>query len=442
MNVLLVGGGARENIIGQRIVDDGGILYTVMGNLNPGLKKISREYLIEKETNIERIMDWNPVKNRNIDMAVIGPEAPLELGIVDKLNKIGIETASPNSVAAEIETNKKFMRELMEKYSIPGNLKYYYFTEFGAIKRFIKGIDFPFVIKPVGLTGGKGVWVQGDHFQTKDEAIEYCEKIIMENIGGGKGILIEEKIEGEEYSLQAFTDGKNVIPMPLVQDFKRAYEGDRGPNTGGMGSYSMSDHLLPFISIDDYNFSLNILQQIIDALRREGRYYRGVIYAQFMITKTGPKIVEINARFGDPEAMNVLTTFRGNFVELLNNIAKGSIHQNFYFEHLSTLVKYVVPEGYGNSPKDNQEIHIDLNKIYETGAKVYFGSVNAVDDRILTTHSSALAVVTKAEKLEDAYRTSEEALKYVSGNIYVRHDIGSPELIERKIERMRKIRSI
>ncbi|MGC9122888.1 MAG: phosphoribosylamine--glycine ligase [Thermoplasmata archaeon] len=442
MNILLIGGGARENIIGEKIVESGGNLYTVMGNLNPGLKNLSKEYLIEKETNIDKILNWEPVKNREVDIAIVGPEAPLELGIVEKLDTLGIETASPNSVAAEIETNKKFMREIMEKYNIPGNLRYYYFTEIASVKRFIKNIDFPFVIKPVGLTGGKGVWVQGDHFQTKEEAIDYCERIIKENIGGGKGVLIEEKIEGEEYSLQAFTDGKNLIPMPLVQDFKRAYEGDKGPNTGGMGSYSMSNHLLPFITIDDYNFSLNILQQIIDALRKEGRYYKGVIYGQFMITKTGPKIVEINARFGDPEAMNVLSLLKGNFVDIISDMARGRLRQNFYFEHLSTLVKYIVPIGYGTNPKENQEINIDINKIRETGARVYFGSVNAVDNKILTTHSRSIAIVTKAEDLSSAYTISEKALRYVSGNIYVRHDIGHPELIERKINRMRSLRSM
>ncbi|MGC8663545.1 MAG: phosphoribosylamine--glycine ligase [Thermoplasmata archaeon] len=439
MNVLLIGGGAREHIIGEKIIEGGGKLFTVMSNLNPGLKKISENFLLEAETNVNKILKWEPIKNRVIDLAIIGPEAPLENGIVNELEKIGIKCASPTREAAQIETSKRFMRYIMKKYEIPGNVKNAFFENAEELKKYIEDLEGEFVVKPVGLTGGKGVKVQGNHFQTKKEGLEYAINILNEGIGGGKGVLIEEKLLGEEYTLQAFSDGSNIFPMPLVQDFKRAFENDKGPNTGGMGSYSMNDHFLPFVNKDDYNFSVNIIKEIINSLKKESIIYKGVIYGQFMITKNGPKVIEINARFGDPEAMNVLSILDGNFLDIIKQMAEGMLKNNFRFRNESTVVKYIVPIGYGINPKAGDEISIDEERIKRTGSRIYYGSVNAKDGKIYTTHSRSIAFVGVHEKIDNAEKIVEESLKYVKGNVYVRHDIGKLETINKKIERMREI---
>lgn len=440
MNVLLIGGGAREHIIGEKIVESGGKLFTIMSNQNPGLKRISTDFAIIKETDVEKILDWKYIKNKEIDIAIIGPEAPLEAGIVNALKEKGIRCASPTKEAAQIETSKKFMRNIMEKYNIPGNIKSVFFDNSVELEKYIKSLDNEFVVKPVGLTGGKGVKVQGDHFKTKEEGLEYALSILKEKIGGGKGVLIEDKAIGEEYTLQAFSDGNKIIPMPLVQDFKRAFENDEGPNTGGMGSYSMADHRLPFISQSDLEESIKILEQIVKAMNREGIRYQGVIYGQFMITSDGPKIIEVNARFGDPEAMNVLSVFKGNFIDIMEQMADGKIKNGVLFENKATVVKYVVPQGYGIDPKSDQEIIIDYEKINKSAVKMYFGSVNEKDGKIYTTHSRSIAFVGIDENIEIAENNVEKVLNYVKGNVYVRHDIGKIETLNKKVSRMREIR--
>ncbi len=442
MNVLLVGGGAREHIIGEKVTESGGKLFTIMSNLNPGLKRISENFLIEKETNVNSIIKWGPIRNGDIDIAIIGPEAPLENGIVNELEKNGIKCASPTKEAAQIETSKKFMRDLMKKYSIPGNVNNAFFNDVEKLKKYLDEFKGEFVVKPVGLTGGKGVRVQGDHFKTRDEGLAYAISVINEGIGEGKGVLIEEKLLGEEYTLQAFSDGSKIIPMPLVQDFKRAFENDKGPNTGGMGSYSMEDHMLPFLTKNDYEESVSILNSIINAMKMEGIVYKGVIYGQFMITGKGPRVIEINARFGDPEGMNVLSTFNGNFIAVLEDIINGYIRNNFNFDKKATVVKYIVPQGYGTKPKEGEEIHIDEEKIKNEGAKIYYGSVNLLNGKILTTHSRSVAIVGIDESLEKAEKTVENSLKYVQGNVFVRHDIGKIDTIKKKIEKMRSIREL
>ncbi len=441
MNILLIGGGGREHAIGDAVVRSGGSLFTVMGNLNPGLKRLSREYAIIKETDVEKILEWEPVKSGKIDYCIVGPEAPLEAGVVNALEKNGIGCASPSKEAAEIETSKYFMRRIMEKYSIPGYVKSYFFNNENELLKFMNKVDFEFVVKPVGLTGGKGVKVQGDHFQKKEEGISYAIDILKEGIGGGKGVLIEEKMVGEEYTLQAFTDGKNVIPMPLVQDFKRAFDGDNGPNTGGMGSYSYYNHLLPFIDKGDYEKSLEILRKIIESMQKEGITYRGTIYGQFMITNKGPVVIEINARFGDPEAINVLPILESNMSVIIETIAEGRLSANLVkFEETSTVVKYVVPVGYGTNPKSGSELSVDEKSITKNGAKIYFGSVNERDGKLYTTHSRSIAIFGKDKDLYTAEKIVEKSLNYISGEFYVRHDIGKRETIERKIERMKGIR--
>lgn len=437
MNILLVGGGAREHIIGETIVKSGGKLYSVMSNLNPGLKRISADFLIEKETNVENILKWERIKH--IDMAIIGPEAPLERGIVNELQKAGIRCASPTAEAAQIETSKKFMRDIMKKYNIPGSVKSEFFNSTDDLRTYIMGYDGEFVVKPVGLTGGKGVKVQGDHFKTKEEGLGYAISILREGIGGKKGVLIEEKLVGEEYTLQAFSDGSRIVPMPLVQDFKRAFENDEGPNTGGMGSYSMENHLLPFITKNDYDQSVRILELIVESLKKEGITYKGVIYGQFMITRDGPRVIEVNARFGDPEAMNVLSLFEGDFISLMESIVDGNLKKDFTFIKNATVVKYVVPKGYGINPMADEEIFIDENSIKNSGANIFYGSVNLKDGKIFTTHSRSIAIVGVGNSLEDAEKKVEDSLAYVRGNVYVRHDIGKIDIIKRKIERMKAI---
>ncbi|MFW6176179.1 MAG: phosphoribosylamine--glycine ligase [Thermoplasmatota archaeon] len=440
MKVLTVGGGAREHVIVKKLADDGAEIYSVMGNKNPGIARLAEEYILESGSNIQKVVDWG--NEKDIELAVVGPEAPLGEGIVDALEENGIKCASPSKDAAKIETSKEFMRNLMAKYDLLGSVEYHTFDNIEEIEDFLAHYEGDLAVKPVGLTGGKGVKLMGEHLNSKKEVIDYCRKVLEEEIGGKARLVLEEKLVGEEFTLQAFTDGKNLIPMPLVQDHKRLFEGDDGPNTGGMGSYSQSDGLLPFLNKKIYDESVDIMEKTLEALRKDGRPYKGVLYGQFMLTKEGPKIIEFNCRWGDPEAMNVLPLLENNYVELCEKMAEGDISDvDVSFQKRASVCKYVVPEGYGIDPEGGHKVEVDEEAVEKEGAQLYYASVDERDGDIYTTTSRSLAVVGFSKDMSKAEEASEKALSHVKSNkIQMRHDIGKQESIQRKIENMKEIR--
>jgi len=438
--MLVVGGGAREHAICDAVYrSKNTTLYSVMKNKNPGIARLSKDFLLEKETNVESVIEY--AKEKQVELAIIGPEAPLEVGIVNEMQKKGIPVCSPTREAARIETDKEWMRSILKKYNIPGQLKCETFTDVGKAKNFIEELNGEIAVKPIGLTGGKGVKVSDDHFKGINEASRYVEEVIQNRIGGHAKVLIEEKAVGEEFTLQAFSDGETILPLPAVQDHKRLLPDDKGPNTGGMGSYSCNDGLLPFLSKSEYEEATGILQKIIEALRREGCTYIGPIYGQFMLTVDGPKVIEINARFGDPEAMNVLPLLESDFVEICQAMIDGILNsKKLRLKKQSTVCKYVVPEGYGVKSMVGEKIYVDEEKIKNTGAKLFYASVNKENDYVTTTSSRSLAIVGIAKELYDAEKTCEKALQYVKGeHIFIRHDIGTKKLVEKRVEHMKKL---
>ncbi|MBC7080775.1 MAG: phosphoribosylamine--glycine ligase [Thermoplasmatales archaeon] len=439
MRVLVIGGGAREHAICYALKKSDAEIYSFMKNSNPGIKRIAKDYILHNECDAEKVVSY--ALSKNIELAIVGPEAPLQEGVTNSLLNNGIPTASPSREAAEIETDKEFMRKLMKKYRIKGSVKFDAFSDAKSAEEFIEKLNGNVAIKPVGLTGGKGVKVYGSHFSNAIEAIEYAKEVISKKIGGKSRVLIEERVVGEEFTLQAFCDGKNIFPMPVVQDYKRLLPNDEGPNTGGMGSISSKDFILPFMERDEYEEACSILQKIIEALKKEGREYRGVIYGQFMLTFDGVKVIEINARFGDPEAMNVLSILRTDFLDICDAMANGNLRNSMVgFHEKSTVCKYIVPCGYGYEPLENKEIEVDEKKIGEEGGKIFYASVNEKNGKIYTTKSRALAILGIADEIYEAEEICDRCLKYVKGDIFVRHDIGKKETLEKKMMKMRLLR--
>ena len=437
--MLVVGGGGREHAIAATLSRSGATIVAAMRNRNPGIAQLCHDHYLTKETDVESVVRY--ALEQKVEMAFIGPEAPLEVGLADALEREGVGCVGPSQAAARVETSKSFARDVMERHGVPGNIRFRSFEDASEAKRYLKDIDFEVAVKPVGLTGGKGVKIQGEHLATKSEVAGYIDEIFAKRIGGA-GVVLEERLEGEEFTLQAFCDGKSVVPMPLVQDHKRAYEGDRGPNTGGMGAYSAGDHLLPFVTADDKDRATHIVQRMVQALAEEGCPYKGVIYGQFMLTREGPKVIEFNARFGDPEAMNVLTVLRSDLVRICRAICDGKLSQGLVdFQAKATVCKYVVPQGYGTEPLSGLPIHVDDDAIARLGAACYYANVDEVGGRILTGTSRAVGVVGVADTIEDAERTCEAALTHVEGDaIFVRHDIGKRELVQRRVDHMRQVR--
>ncbi len=438
MRVLVVGGGGREHCLVETLRRSDAEVVAVLGNPNPGIRRAAKESAVHDVTDVEWIVDW--ARSRHPDLAVIGPEAPLAAGLVDALDGIGIPTAGPTRAAARIETNKEFARDLMRENRIPGLVDYWAFDDLLTFEAWLKDCEVELVVKPLGLTGGKGVKVMGDHLANYDEVLEYGREILQTRIGGGSRFLVEEKVVGEEFSLQVLTDGKAVVPMPLAQDHKRALEGDRGPNTGGMGSYSNADHLLPFLTAKDRDQALSICKKVVDAMRKRGTPFKGCLYGGFIATKGGVRVLEFNARFADPESMNVLPLFSGDFAEACVQAASGGLRTNVSFHKKATVCKYVVPIGYGTKAVAGEPLAVDERGIAGTGARFYYASVNEQGGAVVTTTSRALAIVGIHHNLEAAHQQAEAALEHVKGNAYVRHDIGTAAAIRRKVERMKHLR--
>lgn len=439
MNVLIVGGGAREHSIVyaiQKSTHDLNI-YAVMGNKNPGIARACEDFLIGDVTDAENIAKY-AIRNK-VEMAIVGPEAPLNVGVTDFLNDKEIRVASPTKAAAQIECNKSFSRNLMEKYKISGNPKFGVFSDLAEASDFIDSVG-DVAVKPVGLTGGKGVKISGDHLKDSEDAKKYASEVLDKKIGGSTNVVIEERLEGEECTIQAFSDGKTLVPMPVVQDHKRAYEGDNGPNTGGMGSYSDSDHLLPFMEQKDYEKCLKIMEDSINALYKEtGEYYKGILYGQFILTERGPYIIEYNCRFGDPEAMNVLTLLKTDFMEISDGIVDGNL-KKADFENLATVCKYAVPLGYPEAPQKNAKLSIEENDGAIGDALIFYASVNEEKGEIYTTSSRSLAVVGISDTIEGAEVKAEDALSKIKGDIHCRHDIGKKDLIQKRIDHMKALK--
>jgi phosphoribosylamine---glycine ligase len=442
VKVLLLGGGGREHAMAEAIRRWGGELVTVMANHNPGIQRLSANVKKANPTDLDAVRAF--AKSEAVDLMVVGPEAALKAGVTDEVAGLGVRVASPSRMAARIETSKAYMRDLLERRKVPGTVEAHAFTQGGQARAFLEAVAYPVVVKPSGLTGGKGVQVEGKDFLEGDKkaAAAYAEEVLAKNLGGEGCVVIERRLDGEEFTLMAFCDGAAVKTMPIVQDHKRALEGDKGPNTGGMGSYSLADHSLPFLAPDEVALAKRVMGETAAALLADGCPFVGVLYGQFMATVDGPRVIEFNARFGDPEAMNVLPILETDYLRVCQAMADGTLGElEVAFARKATVCKYVVPRGYGTAQvAKGSTITVDEKAVARAGARLYFAMLDEVGGVLRTTTSRALAVVGVADRLQGAERAAEDALKAVGGDFYVRHDIGTQELVTKKVERMKGLR--
>jgi phosphoribosylamine--glycine ligase len=435
MKILVVGTGAREHAICEAFKGEVE-LYSIMSNQNPGIARISK-YKVANEGDLETVKKF--ALENNVDLAVIGPESPLEQGIVNELEGVGISCVGPTKEAARIETDKSFMRNLFEDHKIKGSLIYRVFDNYQDITDFLDDFDGDVVVKPVGLTGGKGVKIVGEHLKDNQEAKEYAKYVMETKMGGHPRVVIEERLVGEEFTVQAFSDGEHLAPMPAVQDHPHAFEGDQGPITGGMGSYSNNDGLLPFLNQKEYDSAVEIMQDTINAINTEVGPYKGILYGQFMLCEEGPRLVEYNARFGDPEAMNVLPLLQTSMVDICQGIVDGNL-KKAQFEKKATVCKYLVPDGYPETKVAGEAVKVKEKEIADAGALVYYAAVNQKDDTVYTSSSRALGLVGIGDSIDEAEKICENVTQFVEGKLYHRQDVGTQKLLQKRIDHMDALR--
>lgn len=433
--VLLVGGGGREHAMaaalrGAMDRDDPEAndieLFACAENRNPGFISICDGFQDLDTTDTDAVVEY--AEERETDLVVIGPEAPLAAGLVDALAAVDIDAFGPTAELARIETDKAYQREFMAENDIPGCPEFAVFDSPDEACAYIDEAESDLAVKPTGLTGGKGVKVIGDQV-TADAAKDYIRDSDHDSF------VLEERLVGEEFTIQAIVANGDVRVTPAVQDHKRAFEGDEGPNTGGMGSYSDAALELPFMSEDDYLEAVDILTATVDALED----YRGILYGQFMLTAAGVKVIEYNARFGDPEAMNTLPVMNTSFLSLIETAIEGDSLPQLSFAPRATVCKYAVPEGYPTDPDAGRKLDIDTDELDDV--VLYYASVDEQDDGIYTTTSRAFAVVGIADTIAEAEELAESALEEIGlDGVDVRHDIGTESLIQERTEHIESIR--
>lgn len=412
-------------------------LHSYIQSPNPSVMRRSKSHCIGRVDDFSAIKKF--AKEVKPEFAVISPDYAIAIGVADALAELEVPSFAPKKSLARLESSKSFTRSLMDKYGIEGSPEHKSFDSLEGIKDYMLYLK-NFVVKPDGLTGGKGVKVFGEHVKTLDEALLYCKEILDSK----SRVLIEEKLEGQEFSVQFFTDGRTVLPSPIVQDHKRAFEGDRGPNTGGMGSYSAPNHLLPFLSKNELQEAQRITQKVAFALKEElNELYKGIMYGGFMLTAEGVKLIEYNARFGDPEIMNVLPIMKNDFVEVCEAAIHGRLSKlKLHFEEKATVCKYAVPEGYPDSPKNGQ--FIDISELANSSARYYLGAVENFDEqypwKLKMGTSRAIACLGIADSIEAAEQIAEHTVRQIKGPVFHRKDIGTKELLQKRVEHINSIR--
>lgn len=431
-NVLVIGSGAREVAISRKISESKveHALFCVSLEKNPQIESLCSDYLVCPLSQIKTICDYALLKK--IDLVFIGPENPLAGGVVNELEAVGVSCVGPRKEVAMIETSKSFARDIIASCAPEKNPKKRSFKSLSGVENFINELNREYVIKYDGLMGGKGVKISGEHLPSINDGLKYAQSLV--NMGGS--FLVEEKLVGEEFSLMSFVDGKTCCHMPIVQDHKRAFEGDVGPNTGGMGTYSFANHSLPFLKnrevLDAQKTNELVAKQL---LKETGVPFVGILYGGFMLTKKGVKVIEYNARLGDPEAMNVLSLMKTDFLRVCDQIISGSLSKNsVVFEALSTVCKYAVPTGYPNKPAKGFVIDCKIEDL-----DVYLASVKSVGGQVVACGSRAVAVIGKNKDVFVAEKFVERKISSVGGDLYHRKDIGTKELISRRVGRMEKI---
>ena len=410
MNVLVIGSGGREHAIVEALSRSPKQpkIYAAPGNA--GIAQLA-ECVAIKDTEVEKLVEF--AKANNIELTVVGPEAALAVGVVDRFREEGLAIFGPTKAAAEIEASKDFAKRLMVKYDVP-TAAYATFSDFEEAMAYVRKGSLPTVLKYDGLAAGKGVVIA----TTMEEAEATLRDMLLDTKFGEGRVVIEEFLTGEEFSLMCFVAGNKICPMPVAQDHKRAYDNDEGPNTGGMGAYTE----LPFITEEDHAYAMeNIMQRVADAMVAEGTPFSGVLYGGLMKTPQGIKVIEFNARFGDPETEVVLPRLKSDAVEVFGAVARNEQPEAEWTEE-ATLGIVLASKGY---PGDYAK-GFAIRGTERVEAKIYHMGTAQKDGELVTAGGRVMIVVASAPTLQEAQaKARKEISKIECDNLFHRTDIGN-----------------
>ena len=420
MKVLVIGSGGREHALVWKLVNSPSVDKVYCAPGNPGIAQLAQCVSISIDDH-EGLADF--VRRQGIDLTVVGPEIPLVNGISDYFSSQGLPLFGPTKAAAQLEGSKSFCKDLLAKYNIP-TAKYALFTEAEQAKEYIRLQGVPIVIKADGLAAGKGVVVAMD----LGEALQAVDSMMGDKIFGeaGSRLVVEEFMHGEEASLLAFTDGITVVPMVAAQDHKRIYDGDKGPNTGGMGAYAPAPVLTPELL---QQVRRDILQPVVDGLRQEGCLYQGCLYAGLMITPDGPKVVEFNARFGDPETQVVLPLLDSDLAEIMLACVHGRLHEVSVRWHDKAAVCVVMAAGGYPGAYAKGDMIGGIELAQSQGALIFHAGTADKEGMIVTNGGRVLGVTAIGDGLAATVGKAYEAVKAISfPGMHYRTDIAKRAL--------------
>lgn len=419
MKVLVIGSGGREHALCWKIAQHPDTeVYIAPGN--PGMLDVATLVNI-KVDDIPTLVDF--AKAEAIDLTVVGPELPLTLGIVDAFQAEGLACFGPSEAAAQLEGSKAFSKNLMKKYGIP-TAAFGTFTEVGAAKAFVDEIGVPCVVKADGLAAGKGVII----CMTREEADQAIEDMLSDHAFGDASatIVIEEYMEGPEVSVLAFADGKHVLPMVSAQDHKRIFDGDKGPNTGGMGAYSPAPVYTEALSEE---VNKTIIEPTIAAMAAEGMPFTGILYTGLMLTEKGPRVLEYNVRFGDPETQPIMVRMKSDIVDLFQACLDGTLDQaelEWYDEAAVCVI--MASGGYPASSEKGVPIY-GLDDIAPEEAIVFHSGTAVKDDQVVTNGGRVLGVTAKDATIKGAIDKAYAAVEKITfDHMQFRRDIGARAL--------------
>jgi phosphoribosylamine--glycine ligase len=417
VKVMVVGSGGREHALVWKLsqstlVDE---IYAAPGNGGTGFLATNVEISAEDISGLAGFAD-----STGIDLTVVGPEVPLVKGIADEFRRRGLSCFGPSQEAARIEGSKVFAKQVMKKYGIPTS-EFQIFKDRESAADYVRSADYPVVIKANGLAAGKGVIVAED----VKEAVEIVDMMFVEKRFGDAGseIVVEEYLKGDEASIIALTDGKEIVPLLPSQDHKPIFDGDRGPNTGGMGAYA------PVPKIDDHllaNVEHNVLRPVVAALRREGIPYRGAIYAGLMLTEDGPRVLEFNCRFGDPETQPVLPLLKSDFGELLQATIEGRLGEvRVEWSKRYAVCVVLASHGYPGEYEKGKRIRGVENAEAIADVVVFHAGTKLAGAEFVTAGGRVLGVTAIGETLNDAVEKAYRAAECIEfENVYYRRDVG------------------